>query len=284
MKKLENKKTVITGGSRGIGKAIAEAFLREGAEVWLAARSASELQETTKVLSRLGQVRCSALDVSDRKAVARFAGEVQKIWGGVQILVNGAGVYGPIGIVSDVDPEEWLAALTVNLYGTFLMTHDFAPLMAPGSTIINFVGGGEGAYPHFSSYVAAKGGIARFTETVAAELKNKGIAVNAIAPGAVNTKLLDDLLKAGPEKSGKENYEKAMKQKNSGGVSPEKAASLCVWLASDASKGLTGKILSAVWDNFEKIPERMEDIMKSDVYTFRRVRPKDREFKWDEKL
>ena len=142
--------------------------------------------------------------------------------------------------------------------------------------IINFVGGGEGAYPNFSSYVAAKGGIARFTETVAAELKDDGIWVNAIAPGAVNTKFLDDIISAGPEKSGKETYEKSIKQKESGGVSPEKAAALCVFLASEKAQGLTGKIFSAVWDSYGTFPEHIKEIMSSDVYTMRRVRPEDR--------
>ena len=121
----------------------------------------------------------------------------------------------------------------------------------------------------------------RLTETVAAELKELDISVNAIAPGAVNTKILDDLISAGPERAGTATYEAALKQKAEGGVSPEKAAALAVWLASDASRGLTGKVLSAVWDEYEKFPERMHDISGTDVYTMRRVRPKDRGFGWE---
>jgi len=273
---MANKKNVITGGSRGIGKAIALAFLETGADVFLIARSADELAGVQKEFSSLGKVHVHAADVSHPEEVERAANEVKKIFGSVDVLVNAAGIYGPIGLVTEVDPAAWRAALEVNLFGTFIATHYFAPLMqvADGGCIINFVGGGEGAYPHFSSYVSAKGGIARFTETVASELKPWHIRVNAIAPGAVNTKFLDDLLAAGPEKTGKEAYEKSLMQKESGGVSSDKAARLCLFLASDVAREMTGKILSAVWDPYETFPAHAAEIMSSDLYTMRRVTKK----------
>ena len=297
--KLANKKAIIFGGSRGIGKAIAEAYLKEGAEVFLVARNGEELAVAQKELAALGapggsasiseKISIAVADVSKQADVERVADEVKKKWGAPDVLVNAAGVYGPIGPATDIDPAAWLDAITINLFGTFLAIRSFAALMREkrpgasddrgGGVIINFVGGGEGAYPHFSSYVSAKGGVARLTETVAAELKDDGIRVNAIAPGAVNTKFLDDIIAAGPEKSGKETYEKSLKQKESGGVSPDKAAALCVFLASDESRGLTGKILSAVWDPYETFPHNMEKIMSSDVYTMRRVQPEDRDIK-----
>lgn len=279
MELLKNKKAVITGGSRGIGKAIAIAYLKEGAEVFLLARDAKELAKTQKELSALGSVKSAAVDISDPSEVQRAADEVRKTFGTLDILVNAAGIYGPIGLVSEVDPLEWKKALDINLYGVFLSVHFFASLMPKGS-IINFVGGGEGAYPHFSSYVSAKGGIARFTETIAAELKESNVRVNAIAPGAVNTKFLADLIAAGPEKAGEAAYKAALEQQASGGVSPEKAARLCVFLASDRAQGVSGKILSAVWDPYEDFPEHLSDLQNSDVYTMRRVRPQWRGFDW----
>ncbi|MDO8728304.1 MAG: SDR family oxidoreductase [bacterium] len=275
MEILKNKKAVITGGSRGIGKAIAVEYLKNGAEVFLLARSADELNETQKELMTLGNVHIATADVSQQDDVERAVNEVAKTFGTIDILVNAAGVYGPIGPVTDVDPREWKKAIDINLFGTFLSVHFFAPLIKnnKSGSIINFVGGGEGAYPNFSSYVSAKGGIARFTETVAEELKDLGMDVNAIAPGAVNTKLLDDLVKVGPEKAGKANYEQALQQKASGGVLPEKVATLCVFLASDKAHGITGKVFSAVWDPYENFPKHKKEIMATDVYTMRRVRP-----------
>lgn len=276
MPKLENKKAVIFGGSRGIGKAIAEAYLKEGAQVFLVARNENELHETQRELAHFGTVNTAAADVSSEEDVKHASQEIERLWGNVDVLVNAAGIYGPIGPLTEVDPAEWKKALDINLFGTFLATHAFAPLMKDHEgSVINFVGGGEGGYQNFSAYASSKGGVARFTETAAMELSSSGIRVNAIAPGAVNTKFLDELLAAGPEKAGKGAYEKSIKQKESGGVLPEKAAALCVFLASDASIGLSGKILSAVWDKYETFPEHMKEIMSSDVYTMRRVRPKE---------
>lgn len=282
-KKLAGKRAVITGGSRGIGLAIARAYLEGGADVVLLARSSEELSKTQATLAQLGRVGTMVLDVSDQTAVERCAKTLAQDGKPVDILVNAAGIYGPIGRVDQVDPALWLEAVKINLFGTFLMTHYFVPLLAQSSrgTVINFVGGGEGAKPYFSSYISAKGGIARLTETTATELRDMNIVVNAVAPGAVNTKFLDDLLAAGKEKAGTVAYEAALKQKEEGGTPPEKVAALAVWLASDASGALSGKIFSAVWDEFEKFPERLKDIINTDVYTMRRIRPKDRGFDWE---
>lgn len=282
---LKDKKAVIMGGSRGIGKAIAEAYLKSGASVLLVARNADELAAVKNELSGFGEVHTAVGDVSHVEDMERIAREVKEIFGTVDILVNAAGVYGPIGPIVEVDPDEWLDAIKINLFGTFLSVHYFGALMksAGSGSIINFVGGGEGAYPNFSSYVSAKGGIARFTETAAQELKEHSVRVNAIAPGAVNTKFLEDLIAAGPEKAGQANYEKALKQKESGGISPEDAAWLCVFLGSDASRELTGRIFSAVWDAYDDLPAHAGEIAASDVYTMRRIQPKDRGFGWGEK-
>jgi NAD(P)-dependent dehydrogenase (short-subunit alcohol dehydrogenase family) len=132
-----------------------------------------------------------------------------------------------------------------------------------------FSGGGQGALPNFSSYVTSKGAIWRLTETVAAEVLENQIYINAIAPGAVNTRFLDDLLKAGPEKVGEAFYRKALEQQKSGGVPPEKATELALYLLSEKSKGLSGKILSALWDPYPSFVD-LDKITQSDLYTMRR--------------
>lgn len=271
---LEGKTAVITGGSRGIGKAIANAYLKEGAKLLLIARTPGELQETKSELEKRGSIEIMAGDVSDEVFVSKVGEFVQKTFGVADILVNAAGIYGPIGRVEDIDPKEWKKTLDVNLTGTFLMTRTLLPFLKKSShgKIINFGGGGEGALPHFSAYVASKGGILRFTETLAAELKGV-IDVNAILPGAVNTKFLDDLLAAGLDKVGEKIYQKSLQQKEEGGVPPEKGAKLALFLASQKSDGLSGKILSAVWDAYEDFSGHVDELMKSDVFTYRRVKP-----------
>lgn len=281
---LKNKSAVITGGGRGIGKEIAKSFSREGADIFLIARTAEELEATKNELARYGtNIFTHIADVSKSKDVALAVDSAKKKLGHIDILVNAAGIYGPIGELEDLDVEQWVKTFAVNIFGTMLMCRALLPIMKEqdsGGRIINFSGGGEGPFPRFSAYAASKGAVIRFTESLAAEVKEHKIFVNAITPGAVNTAFLDEVLRAGPEKSGKEFYEKSLKQKAEGGESPEKAAELCVFLASDAAYGIAGKVISAIWDDWKKFPGNIRDIMKSDVYTFRRIKPKDRGYDW----
>lgn len=271
---LKGKKAIITGGSRGIGKAITDLFLKEGAKVCIVTRGA-EGKNSSFLNERA--------DVSETADVKKVFAALNKLWGGqIDILVNAAGIYGPKGLLEEVDEKEWMETILINLMGTVYMTKEVLPFMKKNKSgvIINFSGGGEGAFPHFSAYAASKGGVVRFTETVAEEVKDFGIRMNAVAPGAVNTKLLEEVLEAGPERVGKDFYERSKKQKEDGGVSPQKAAQLCLFLASEKSKGISGKVLSAVWDDFDNLPEHISEIMNSDIYTFRRIKPIDRGYGW----
>jgi len=273
---FKNKKVIITGASGGIGQAIVKVFAERGAEILAISRSDGGL-------SKLSNVQFLSADVSgvaDLKNISRL---INGEWGGrVDILVNAAGIYGPMGPLEDNDLELWSKTIAVNLLGTVNMCRLVIPIMKAQKfgRIINFSGGGEGAFPNFTAYSASKGAIVRFTESLAEELKDFGITVNAIAPGAVNTQLLDQVLSAGPEKIGKNFYKKSLKQKSEGGVSPEKAAEIILFLASDAASSLSGKIISAVWDNQKTILEHLKEIQNSDIYNFRRIKPKDRGYEW----
>jgi 3-oxoacyl-[acyl-carrier protein] reductase len=134
--------------------------------------------------------------------------------------------------------------------------------------------------PRLSAYAASKAAVVRLTETLAEELREFSIDLNAIAPGALNTRLLDEILNAGPDAVGKEFYQKSLKQRDSGGVPPDKAARLCVYLASEISYGITGKLISAQWDPWENLHEFREQLANSDIYTLRRIVPEDRGLKW----
>ena len=281
---LKGKVAIITGGSRGIGFAIAKVFGREGAKLALVARSKRDLEVAREKL-RSENVECHFFcgDVSQESAVGEVVVSTIKVYGGVDILVNNAGIYGPIGLVTDLDSSEWLKAIQVNLFGTFLMTKKVLPFMIKQrkGKIINLSGGGAlSAFPRFSSYSASKAAVVRFTETVAEEVKSYSIDINAIAPGPVNTRLLDQVLEAGEEAAGADFYAKALKQKKEGGTPPEKGAELALFLASHHSDGLTGRVMSAVWDKWQDIPKFLDDIMSSDIYTMRRIVGRDRGKSW----
>jgi 3-oxoacyl-[acyl-carrier protein] reductase len=148
--------------------------------------------------------------------------------------------------------------------------------------IINLSGGGAtNPLPRISAYAASKAAVVRMNETLAEELKDAHVDVNAIAPGALNTRLLDEVLDAGPEKVGKEFYERSLKQRDKGGAPLEKGGELAVFLASKESDGITGRLISAIWDRWEEFPKWREQMAKNDVYTLRRIVAKDRGLDWD---
>jgi NAD(P)-dependent dehydrogenase (short-subunit alcohol dehydrogenase family) len=203
--------------------------------------------------------------------------------GSVEILVNNAGVYGPKGESDTVPFADWARAIEINLYGTFLPCQSAIRHMKKigRGKIINLSGGGATSpLPKFSAYAASKAAVVRLTETLAEELRGFLIDVNAIAPGALNTRLLDEVLSAGPDAVGQKFYEKALQQRDLGGVPLEKGARLCVYLASPKSDGITGKLISAQWDPWENLDAFRAQLNQSDVYTLRRIVPEDRGLKW----
>jgi 3-oxoacyl-[acyl-carrier protein] reductase len=141
-------------------------------------------------------------------------------------------------------------------------------------------GGATKPMPFFSAYAATKAAVVRFVETLAAEVAEFGIDCNTVAPGALNTRLLAEVLAAGPEKVGGDFYKASLRQKETGGDSLETAARLCVFLASPQSDGITGRLLSARWDPWADLPRWREELRRSDVYTLRRIVPEDRGLKW----
>lgn len=245
--KLKNKISLVTGASQGLGKAIAYAFVKEGAHVAICARDSKLVESIADELrteSVDGQkVLAAPCDVSSPGQVESLFADISAHLGPVEILVNNAGVYGPKGGSENVPFEEWARAVEINLYGTFLPCQ-FAIRQMKGAgrgKIINLSGGGATApLPRISAYAASKAAVVRLTETLAEELREFFIDVNAIAPGPLNTRLLDEILSAGSEAVGKAFYERSLKQLDSGGVPLERAANLCVYLASEFSDGITG--------------------------------------------
>ncbi|MEW5803141.1 MAG: SDR family oxidoreductase [bacterium] len=274
-KKLEGKKAVVTGGSRGIGKAIARAFLEEGASVAITGRNQDELEKTAEELSSFGPVRSFKADISREQDARHMISEVLAAFGGVDILVNNAGIQGPIGRFWEVDFEDWVENIKVNCIGTARCVRQVLPIMISRKKgkIINLSGGGATSpRPYFSAYGTGKAAIVRFTETLAEEVRDYSIDVNAIAPGAVNTRMLEEVLEAGGAKAGEKELQEARQRSETGGVSPFAAAALAVFLASPESDGLTGRLVSAVWDDWRQFgPDRIREIMSGNLYTLRRV-------------
>jgi 3-oxoacyl-[acyl-carrier protein] reductase len=274
---LAGRRAAITGGSRGIGFAIVERLLADGAAVAFCARSRGAIDEALAALpsDALGRACGFVADVTDETALARFADEAERQFGGVDSLVCNAGIWGPKGPLDQIPWDEWLAAFDVNVHGVARTLRAFVPALrrsGSGRVAILSGGGATKPMPNLASYSATKTAVVRLGETVAEELRADGIPVNMIAPGAVNTRMLDELLAAGPERLGAKQYADAVKQRNEGGAPPERGAALCSFLLSERVTGITGKLISAIWDPWESLDARPDQI-SNDVYTLRRVLP-----------
>ena len=285
---LKDRRAIITGANRGLGREIAKHYVQAGASVLLTARDEKLLREVQRELAPLAKaeqrVDILAGDVADESHCRDAASRLSALPGDELILVNNAGVYGPKGLIEDVDWSEWEQAIRINLLGTVLMCRVVIPLMRKANygKIVNLSGGGAtNPLPRISAYAASKAAVVRMTDTLAEELKDANVDVNAIAPGALNTRLLDEVLDAGPEKVGQAFYERSLKQRDQGGAPIERGAELAVFLGAKESDGITGRLISAVWDRWEEFPKWREQLAKTDVYTIRRIVAKDRGLDWD---
>ncbi len=285
--KLAGRHAVITGGSQGFGYHIARHFLAEGASVLLAARTADTLAHAADALAAAskGNVHTCVCDVAIENDVDRLMSRAADLWRAPDILVNCAGVAGPRGPITAGTWNEWKDAIAINLHGTVYPSVVCAELMKAngGGKIINISGGGATKpLPHLSAYAASKAGMVRFTETLAMELKEDRIDVNAVAPGVLATRIMDNFLEVS-DQLGKSYEAEAERQRRDSLPAFDLASRLCVYLASPESDGITGRLISAQWDPWESLHEHREDLDTTDIYTLRRIIPAERGKTWGER-
>ena len=272
---LENKTALITGASRGIGQAVAVSLANAGAFVGLISRSQEALRQVAQEITHRGGKALSLVaDVAQPESIREVASQAQEIMGRIDILINAAGIQAPIGPFLENDLLVWEHAFHVNLLGAVRLTQAVLPMMQERrqGKIINFSGGGATApRPNFSAYAASKAALVRFTETLAVELELYNIQVNAVAPGAVNTQMLDEILEAG-DKAGAE-YHQAQERARNGGTPVELVCDLVRFLASPDSGRLTGKLISAPHDPWREWAGKADKLNNTPLYTLRRLDP-----------
>jgi NAD(P)-dependent dehydrogenase (short-subunit alcohol dehydrogenase family) len=279
-KPLAGKTALITGASQGFGSAIAQRFHAAGAKLILAARSEIRLASFADAIDR--SIRWIAVDLAMPAQVDELIAFCLNDGHSPDILVNNAAIQGPIGPFDAMDFAAFRNVMEVNFFAPARICQKLIASMRQNKwgKIINISGGGATSpRPDFSGYASSKCALVRLSETLALEFAGSGVDINCLAPGAMNTQMLEQLLAAGPQ-AAKREYEKALKQRQSGGASPEQAADLALFLASPASDGISGRLFSAVWDNWQVLPARREELMGSDIYTLRRIVPEDRGKKW----
>ncbi len=269
---LENQVSVITGAGRGIGRAVALALSDAGSALALGARTVSQLEEVAaEVRQRGGNALAVQLDVTDPQSVRSFVATVVDRFGQIDILVNNAGSNsggedGAVGPLWEINPDVWWNDIEVNLYGTFLCMHVVLPHMVKAGSgyIVNIVSTAAMiAWPYDSAYACSKAAVIRLTDSVAEEVRDRGVSVFALSPGSVDTEL-----RAGAVDSPAGRKWLTRVNPNPEWVPAELPADAVVFLASGEADGLSGRFLSVEWDLHE-LARRAAHIADRDVLQLR---------------
>ncbi len=280
---FQKKSVLITGASSGIGFEISKQFLYHGADLIICSSNLSNIKKAYKKLSLMKnksqKIFHMKVDISSEKQIKKFIRLTIKRFKKIDILINNAGIYGPKGFIEKVNWNAWKKTIEINLLGSVLLCKEVIPYFKKKNQgkIIQLSGGGAAApLPMISGYATSKAGIVRFIETLSEEVKKYNIQVNSVAPGAINTGMLNEILKAGPKKIGKKGYQKALLQKKLGGSSFKDACDLILFLSSKKSNGISGKLISAIWDDWRVWPKYKRLLNNSDLFTIRRIISRDR--------
>ena len=276
---LDGQVAIVTGGGRGIGRTIAETFAAAGAAVAVAARSADELTAAVTAIERAGG-RALALptDIIDRPAVEHLMAEAERQLGPVDVLVNNAGIGAPSGPFEELDPDVWWRNIEVNLKGPVLCTRAVLPAMlARGrGRIINVASSAAMLpYPYLSAYATSKTGLVHFTESVALEVRDRGVSLFSIHPGAVHTRMTErtwafrGTTAPLPGWLGRTYFGPGEDLREADAWKPpERAAELCLFLASGHADALTGRMLR-VYDDEHELVAQAAEIERAMLYTLR---------------
>jgi len=285
--KAKNKNVIITGGTVGFGKALAEKFLGEGANISICSRNEQQLFDTqSELLSKFPNriILVKKCDVSIEKDVKEFIAYSLDTFKMIHVLILNAGVYGPMGPIETVSLDEWRKSIDINLFGVLLPCRELIPHFKQnkyGKIIVLSGGGATNPMPNLSSYATAKAAVVRLVETLSKELLSYNVDINAIAPGAMLTRMMEQVIDAGPEIVGDEFFKKNQNWKQNGATSMELGTNLAVYLSTADSNGVTGKLISAQWDDWKNFGNHLNDLQNSDIYTIRRIVPEDRNKKWN---
>jgi NAD(P)-dependent dehydrogenase (short-subunit alcohol dehydrogenase family) len=265
----DTRRALVTGGSKGIGRAVAGALAERGWSVALMARGPRALEQTRAELTGEGH-RSLTLDVADERGWELLAPELADIQG----LVCAAAILDPIGPVGSYNPSAFRRTLEVNVLGTLLAIQTCLPgLRASGGAVVTFSGGGATApLPRFDAYATSKAAVARLTENLASELATVGVRINCVAPGFVATDIHKSTLAAGQEVAGADYYERTLRDLEQGGVPASEAAELaCALLEEHPGPSFTGKLISAQWDPWREAGFLHRLAEQHDLATLRRI-------------
>jgi NAD(P)-dependent dehydrogenase (short-subunit alcohol dehydrogenase family) len=272
---LQGSVALVTGGGRGLGRLLAEVLAGAGAAVGVIGRSAEDLDETVRLIEAAGGVAAGArADVTDEPATAEAVGELHQRLGPADVLINNAGINGPIGPTWEVASDEWWRTLEVNLRGLLACTRLVLPEMLARrrGRIVNFTSNaGVFRWPGVSAYSVSKAAVVKLSENLAVEVRGTGVSVFSFHPGLLPIGLSQAVLAADvpPDSPEGRIARWARREFAEGrGADPGAAAELVVQLASGRGDSLSGRHI-AVHDDLDLLLERLQDIHRDDLYTLR---------------
>ncbi len=271
MHTLTNAGVLVTGAGRGIGKRLAIGFAGAGNRVGLLARSKAELDLAHLEIEHAGgnALRIRA-DVTDYEQVSAAVDRMRVHYGEVQVLVCAAAVQGPIGPFVEQSAKAWVETIHTNLLGVMHACRAVLPHMIErraGKIIVLSGPGATAARPNFSAYAASKTAVVRLVETIAEEVRDHNVQINCMGPSPTYTHMTDQILHAGEEKAGWKENEEALEVRRTGGIAPEKQIQLALFLASEQSNHISGKLIQ-VTDDWKKL---RNESLHPEIYTLRRV-------------
>lgn len=288
--KITSGTILITGGTMGLGKSLSRHFVSRGHDVVICARNQDQLDNTVNELTQLSSNNQTVLgvscDVSTMQSASVLREVTEKEGLMISTLICNAGVIGPIGKFHLNDLNLWLEAFQINLNGVVNLVKLFLPSMIKQQfgRVIHISGGGATSpLLGMSSYASSKAAAVRFVETLSVEYQGSGVTFNSVAPGIMKSRLLDEMLNAGEEQIGKALFQKGERRRNSNADSTLAATELIDFLCSESSQAISGKLISAEWDNWREWNHHISELQQSDMYTLRRITGSDRGQTWGDK-
>lgn len=284
---MEKKIVLITGPSRGLGFVISKRFLEGGYHIIAVVRNDSSKRLFLNSFKDYPTSCFSLLtcDLNSQEEVNRLLKIILSNFSHIDCIINNAAIQGPIGPLTTNNMDQWNNTFQVNLFSPVAICHGLISLLRKSSnaSIINISGGGAtGPRPNFSAYASSKAALVRFSETLSYELADYKIKVNCIAPGAMKTNITQTIVDAGSSAGIDElNIVKNLPQDFL--ITAQNAAELVFFLSSCRRIFITGKLISALWDNWKLWGDNVDAINKSDVFTLRRIIGKDRDLSWADK-
>lgn len=279
---LAGKHVVISGASRGLGLELSRMFVSKGACVLACARSSTRLNELAEEFKGSSAL-FKACDVRNEQSVHSLIKHAIETYGPIDVLISNAAVHGALGSIEQVELKDWTSAIETNLYGALNLVRAALPhmKMRKAGKIIQISGGGATApMARMSAYATSKAALVRMMECLAEDLREFGIDVNCVAPGILPTRLVEEVLESGAATIGADYHARLSREKPDSSSAFSAALDLICFLASQESDGITGKLISAHWDNWQDFSAYKEQLIKSDLLTLRRISGRDRGAVW----